>query len=506
MSLTRNTIANYLGRGWEALMGLAFIPIYIQQLGIEAWGLVGFMTMLQAWLLVLDMGLSPALSREMARFKAGVHSDISIRNLLRTLEVIYLGIAIITLTGLVLSSTWLANHWIKAEHLSNDTIRQAIVLMSIVIVSRIIGDVYRGSIQGLQQMVWLNAALAMSATVRWAGVALWLIWVNNSIHSFFLWHAIVSVATVLILLVRTYSYIPGNFSDGQFNLADLISIRQFAGGMFAISLLAVILTQMSTLMLSKLLPLKTFGFYTLATTIAGGLLFLVVPVTSAVYPKLTELFTQKRHKEFITTYHRASQWIAVVLVPSALMMAIFSRQILWVWTGNEEVSSRAGELLSLLALGTMFNGLMYMPYMAQLAHGWTKLAAWINAVAVAIIVPALLLVVPSYGALGAAWIWVALNFNYLLFGIPLMHKKIMPLEKYNWYTRSFFVPLFVAAAVIILSKRLLPVQDQRTTTGLLLLLTWCLALTMVAFTTPVSIEYARVLWRKHTKNRNDQKG
>jgi O-antigen/teichoic acid export membrane protein len=73
--LKRNVIANYLGQGWPALMGLAFIPLYIRYLGVEAWGLVGFMSMMQAWLTLLDMGLTPTLSREMARFKADVHSS-----------------------------------------------------------------------------------------------------------------------------------------------------------------------------------------------------------------------------------------------------------------------------------------------------------------------------------------------------------------------------------------------------------------------------------------------
>ena len=57
--LKRNLIANYLGQGWTALMGLAFVPLYIQYLGIEAYGLIGLFAVLQAWLALLDMGLTP---------------------------------------------------------------------------------------------------------------------------------------------------------------------------------------------------------------------------------------------------------------------------------------------------------------------------------------------------------------------------------------------------------------------------------------------------------------
>jgi O-antigen/teichoic acid export membrane protein len=95
MELKRNLIANYLGQGWVAIMGLAFIPIYIKFLGIEAYGLIGLFALLQAWLALLDMGMTPTLGREMARFTGGSHTAQSIRDLLRSIEIIALGIAVL---------------------------------------------------------------------------------------------------------------------------------------------------------------------------------------------------------------------------------------------------------------------------------------------------------------------------------------------------------------------------------------------------------------------------
>ena len=74
-------------------MGFVFAPLYIKYLGVEAYGLIGVFTLLQAWLSLLDMGMTPALGREMARFMAGAHSRESIRDLLRSIEIIALAIA-----------------------------------------------------------------------------------------------------------------------------------------------------------------------------------------------------------------------------------------------------------------------------------------------------------------------------------------------------------------------------------------------------------------------------
>jgi cephalosporin hydroxylase len=45
---------------------------------------------LQAWLRLLDMGLTPTMSREMARFTGGSHTVGSIRDLLRSIEAVVL--------------------------------------------------------------------------------------------------------------------------------------------------------------------------------------------------------------------------------------------------------------------------------------------------------------------------------------------------------------------------------------------------------------------------------
>ena len=102
--LKRNLIANYLGQVWNPLMGLAFVPLYFKYLGIEAYGLIGLFALLQAYLSLLDMGMTPTLSREMARFTGGSRSAQSIRDLLCSIEIITFGIAGLIASGIALGA------------------------------------------------------------------------------------------------------------------------------------------------------------------------------------------------------------------------------------------------------------------------------------------------------------------------------------------------------------------------------------------------------------------
>jgi len=84
---------------------------------MESYGLIGLFAVMQAWLTLLDMGMTPTLNREMARFTAGAHSAQSIQNLLRSLEVIAICIAAVIILLIWASSGYLASDWLKAGKL-----------------------------------------------------------------------------------------------------------------------------------------------------------------------------------------------------------------------------------------------------------------------------------------------------------------------------------------------------------------------------------------------------
>lgn len=61
------------------------------------------------------MGMTPTLGPEMARFIGGSHSAQSIRDLLRSLEVIALGIAVLIAGGIALSANSIATRGCKPK-------------------------------------------------------------------------------------------------------------------------------------------------------------------------------------------------------------------------------------------------------------------------------------------------------------------------------------------------------------------------------------------------------
>lgn len=457
--LKRNLVANLLGQGWTALMGLAFVPLYIKYLGMEAYGLIGLFAVLTAWLSLLDMGMTPTLSREMARFTGGSHNAQSIRDLLRTIEVITFSIALVIAGGIALGANWIATYWLSVDELPIQVVSQAFAIMGLVTALRFAESIYRSSIVGLQRQVLFNTVNSSLATLRGLGAVGILVWLSPSIQAFFLWQGLLSVLTLGILAAVTYASLPPVQHRARFSFQALRDVWRFAGGMLGITFLALLLTQVDKVLLSKLLTLSDYGYYTLAAAVAGALYMLISPITQAVYPRLCELHAADDRSMLADTYHKAAQLVSVFAGSAAIVFILFGETFLRIWTQNAVLAARTAPLLSLLMLGNLLNGLMWVPYQTQLAHGWTSLTVKVNVVAVALIVPSILLVTPRYGAIGAAWAWVSLNLGYVLIASQFMYRRILRSEKWRWYFQDLLLPLAASLSVALLLKLIWPVAN-----------------------------------------------
>ena len=456
VSLKRNVVANYLGQAWVALMALAFVPVYIGYLGMEAFGLIGLFVVIQAWLTLLDMGMTPTVTREMARFEAGEHSAQSIADLLRTLELLCAGIAMLIIIAMTVAAGWLANHWLRADSLSPQTVEAAVCVAGVVVALRFVEGLYRGAIYGLQRQVWFNVVNAGVSTVRSVGMIAVLAWVAPTIEAFLIWQAVWAAVPLAMYAWKVHAVLPRARQRPRFSSRALADVRHFAGGMMATTAVVLLLTQVDKVLLSRLLPLESFGYYALASAVAGALAMLLVPITNAVYPRMVVLVTSGESGALASLYHFSAQLVTVALVPAALLLALHSQGVLFAWSGNSALAAQTAPLLSVLALGTMLNGLMYVPFHLQLAHGWTSLALRWNLMAVVVFVPAIWWLVPTHGGIAAAWIWVCLNVCNVTVVAPLMFRRLLTAERGAWYRTDVLWPCAGVLTVLLATLPLRP--------------------------------------------------
>jgi O-antigen/teichoic acid export membrane protein len=265
-----------------------------------------------------------------------------------------------------------------------------------------------------------------------------------------------SVISVALFAGIVYRALPPTPRPSRFSRPALMNIWRFASGIVAITILALLLSQVDKIMLSRLLTLESFGYYALAGVVANSLNMLTGPITTALYPRFTELSSSRDEAALRALYHQGAQMVTVLTGSAAIVLMTFGGTLLRLWTGNPALSQKVAPLMAILAVYVLFNGLLVVPYQLQLAHGWTSLTVKVNIVAAIVMVPAILWVVPIYGAIGAAWMLAMTTAGCLIFEIPLMHRRLLPADMWRWCGRDVAVPLAAAASADLLCRWVMP--------------------------------------------------
>ncbi len=467
----RNVVATFVGRGWTALAGFVFVPLYLHFLGIESYGLVGFFATLQAFFNLLDLGLGGTLNREFARFAADEHSRADSQNLLRTLEIIYWCVTLIVALSLFAAAPWVASRWIHAGSLGTGTVTTSVRLMALTLVVQFPFALYQSGLMGLQRHVLLNAILTAVATLRGVGAVFTLWIVSRTIQAFFVWQLIVSLAATAATAMLVWRLIRDPKQPPRFEVSCLERVWRFAAGLAAMAAVNVMFTQTDKLILSKSLKLDDFGYYMLGQSLAGALWSIVLPFSLAVFPRFSQLAATNAVGEISSLYHRACQSLSVLLLPTFLILVFFSREILLTWTSNPVAAMKSAPIVSLAACAIVSICIGDIPHFLRLAYGWYRLSLFVNVTLVLCFIPLLIVMISRFGMIGAAATWAGVNAVYLI-TVPITHTRILRGEFARWVREDIGLPLAGALSVMLLAAAVHPPSLSRPAELLFLASTW----------------------------------
>jgi O-antigen/teichoic acid export membrane protein len=456
LSIKRNVAANFLGKSWTGVLNFLVTPVYLKFLGIEAYGLIGFFSSLLAISLLLDLGLSTTLNRELARLASGTDSTVAARNLMRSLESIYWAAALVIGLLIGASAHRLASSWLPGSSIGVDQATRAIFLMGVVIALRWVATLYSSGLMGLHRQVLANGILIAMITLQAVSAICAMLLFGRNVLVFFSAQVFAGAVQIVVLVVCLWRSMPSSEVQPKFEIASVRAVWHFAAGVSGITILSVLLTQSDKVLLSKLLSLENFGYYVLAGSIAGALNLPAMAMYGAMFPVMAASMSRSPDSDLPKIYHASCQALSVLLIPAGCLIVMFSEELLTLYIRNSEVVANTHVLLSLIALGNTLLGLMVLPLALQLAAGWTRLSLYKNVVAAFLYVPCMVLSVKSYGAIGAAVTWVSLACGYVLFEIPIMHRVLLLAEKRRWYAFDIGMPIAICIFVTGFARLAMP--------------------------------------------------
>lgn len=437
MRLARNMAAGMANSVVVVLINLIALPFYLRFLGTEAYGLIGFYATLQTVLQVLDLGLAPTVSREIAH---GTETGQQRRSssLLRTLGVVYVGVALVIAGLVALAAPWIGANWLQAKSLPDATVTQAVALMGVNLACRWPISLYHGALVGahrLARSAATSATINILATITTIAV---LAWGVRSIQAFFLVQAGFGLlqAIVLRLLAR---HAVGE-QDAPYDFADLRRLSHFSMWMGGVAIVGLLLSQFDKILLSRMVSLESFAHYMLAALLVSGLQIFTVPAFNTLFPKFSALIARGDQKSLEYLYCSGTRLFATVLFALGFAIVFQAQAFVTIWLGDAQIAIDVAPLAAWLAIGSVLNGLMYFPYTLQLATGNSKLAFAIAFALLCSMLPVVLILALQYGAIGGAIGWAAINAVYVAGGTWISGRKVQGFAGWPWLRGSVVIP------------------------------------------------------------------
>ncbi len=436
----------------SALVGIIFVPLYVKLIGIESYGMVAFYSTLVGTLSFLDLGLSTAISRQVSIQRAQKDEWKETHDLVFSVEIIYWIIAIILGILIIFLSPFIAEHWVKADKLSNASIRQAVLLMGLIFIFQFPMSIYNGIMIGLEKQI-PNAVITMVFSVLKAvGVIFVLSFFEASIEVYFIWQAIITILFIFLLRYFAWKGFPSSNIKASFSIVQIKKIWRFAAGITGISIITFFIMQIDKLIVSKMVMLEFVGYYNLAFLIAGSLNQIISPIQPVIFPKFSTYFATNNVQALSQLYHKTAKWIAIIIFPIGGILVLFANEIILAWSHNPILTANTAPIAQICVIGTICNCMMWAPYLFLLAKGNTRFTIYQNLIVVAIITPLLYYLTRNYGIKGASFVWLFVNVGYVLISIPIFHNFFLKGELLRWYKNDIALPFFVSAILITGAK------------------------------------------------------
>lgn len=437
--LARNILYNLAGQAFVLVVGFVAVRFIYRQLGDDAVGIIFFaLTLNNVVAATMDLGISSTIVREVAARATSPPSHT--QALLRTAGMFYWTIYAVLGVAVAFAAEPIAHRWLNLQTLDPATAATSLRILGAGTFLALPRSLYASLFKGLQRMGVTNAIDAAFMGVQQAGIVA-TIAAGGNIVAVSWWIAGSTAAGVASYIMAASRVVPPRTLVPSLDLEVIRRNRGFASRMTVLSVLALIHVQTDKLIVSRLLPLGTFGLYAFGSNAVNRGMLLTTGVTQAAFPSLSELHRVGDRRGLLNQYRRLQDTVCYTALIIFAVAPFATLPVFRVLFGPEEAEAMLLPT-TVLALGFYMNSTLSMPWVLSLAVGRPGIALSLNAWALVVVLPITVLLVRGWGLDGAALSWVVYHVFAYAYFVPRICRECLDGHVARWYgnVARFLVP------------------------------------------------------------------
>jgi len=200
MSIKYALSFSYTARIYSALISVVVTPLYLDRVGVEGFGLMGFFLMLQGWIAIIDAGISGSLSRQISITKSNKEIFVKFLKQFYLVVIFFICIAFLFIVFGYLSKHYIAVSWLNSQ-LDLDVLETSVFAMLITLAIRYLCGPFQSGLVGLEKHGVLSVYSVIFATIKFPLGLFVLDYYNNSLTNYFIYQGCVSFLELFVVIL-----------------------------------------------------------------------------------------------------------------------------------------------------------------------------------------------------------------------------------------------------------------------------------------------------------------
>lgn len=327
----KNNIYNLFGGGGRAIIFLLTIPLMVNYMGVELFGIWALITSVGNFALFLDVGIASTTMHYVSEIKANESEGSVNHEMNKTLPILFFINTFFSLTILiafVFFTEELASFFLSPGLINSDLL---LALKGIGAYSSVVlmQHFFSGILQAHNQFLKVNIIKFFNILTLNLGLLLF----SKLKESFYVLTFYMLIVSVIVLLI--YIYLASrkiNFMKIKivFNLEKLKEILYYSLSTWLAYLGGVLFAQLDKIIVGKVCSPEVVGIYAAIISITSYISSIATVGLQPIIPKLTELWLSfsKKKALFLSEYKLANQFNVYIIVLMSLVLLLFHEFLL----------------------------------------------------------------------------------------------------------------------------------------------------------------------------------
>lgn len=457
-----NMIFSGAGRAWSAVLLFITIPIVVHGIGTAAYGIFTLVSVVLGYVAFLDFGLTAAVVRSVSRHRASGDSQ-ALERAVGTAFTLLIGLGLLGAILIFLVSPLATGSVLHVPLKLRGDATFALEIAGIGFGCNMVLVVFAGVVQGLQRLdifasrsviISTLSALGQIAAVTLGGGLRWVVIAT----------IVVNVFGFLIFFGAAKRLLPRLSFRPRLDMGAVRELWGFGLFRFVNQLSGQITTQLDPVVIGIFQPIAAVGLYSVPLAVTQRFHLVEDSIAIAYFPAAVELHARRDTARAHRLYLSAFKAVMVAMAFLIIVCVGYAHQILAAWVGNG-IADGASLIFVVLALGYGLSALIGIPAQTADATGNQRWTATFGVASAVIQLTLALILVPRFGAVGAA---EALLINTVTQGavfVLLVQRRFIRIPALTVLVQSVLRPL---GASLVLAAFVLVTRSQLSSAGMLL--------------------------------------